>query len=720
MRLVDLEVDHYRSIRGQSGERSIEFAGLDCLVGENNAGKTNILSAVKFLLGEQEKNLDDELFWQKKTDNTVDIRGFFEVEEEDLNQIDDSEKQGKIEDSLLDPGLLRENGYERLAQDHNQILGICRRVDGESFSPHARLLDFRTEDDRLSIEHLEQYRDSRWNDQKEDDKGYSKDDYERDMREEFPEVADLIDSKHQQKGVWKTKLEEFIQSRPDSINFDLQPTDFKQGTKTLILNNFLPQVISIPAVREVESATQRGGEFGNLIDHIRDEIQEELDKQFQEEVGDFHPRDHESIRRVEGRISRHLNSAFEEQSVQIDLPEFSTKYLFKNADIRIEEDYIEDLSKENVGEGVKRTVIFSLLHTLMDIRSGRFTLTEDSEPVENPRSLLILYEEAELFLHPSLQKKLLDTLSELSRSDAQVILSTHSPVMIQGEILDTINIVRKGEENGTTVTQFHGVLQERSDADQSRLTDLKSVSSYIFAEKVVLVEGLSDKIVFQKMTSCLNSDWNFARHGVPVINAGGKGDICRFKRFLEDLGIETHIIFDIDAAKGECQTVVSSEPALEKLQELEDTVMETFSGPRYSGDDLNIKFRTMPWEDAFNKIEDLKERIKSGEETNEDDAELLTKLLAKGEISTPPNRLWASEEVEDERVAVVEKLLEENILLLSGELEDYYPYDGGNKRDAALSFDPSEYKPSELRSQFQSLNSYGDNDVETFFKQVFN
>lgn len=720
MRLIDLEVNHYRSIKKQSGNESIEFAGLDCLVGKNNAGKTNILSAVKFLLGEREKNLDDELFWQKETEEPVEIRGFFDVREEDLNQIDDPEKRNKIEASFLDPGLLEGAGYERLSDDHESILAICRRIEEENLSPLAKLLDFRPEDNRLSIEHLEQYRDSRWDDQKDGDKSYSKDDYERDMKEEFPEVADIIDSKHRQKGIWETKLEEFIQSRPDSIDFELKPTDFKQGTKTLILNNFLPQVISIPAIREVESATQRGGEFGNLINHIQDEIQEELDKQFQEEVGDFHPRDHESIRRVEERISGYLSSAFEEQSVQIDLPEFSTKYLFKDADIRIEEDYVEDLSKENVGEGVKRTVIFSLLRTLMDIRSGRFTLTEDSEPVENPRPLLILYEEAELFLHPSLQKTLLNTLSELSSTDAQVILSTHSPVMIQGDILDTINIVRKEEENGTTVTQFHSVLQNRSDADQSRLTDLKSVSSYIFAEKVVLVEGLSDKIVFQKMASRLNSNWNFARRGIPVINAGGKGDVCRFKRFLDDLGIETHVIFDIDAAKGQCQTVISSEEAMEKLQEFEDAVMETFSGPRYSGNDLNIKFRTMPWEDAFSEIEDLKNRIEDGEGTNEGDVELLTKVLAKGEISSPPNQLWASESVEDERVTVVETLLEEGILLLSGELEDYYPHDGGNKRDAALKFDSSEYDISELRCRFQPLNNYETNDVETFLKQVFN
>ena len=52
MKLVDIEIERFRSIKNQKAEDSIEFQGLDCLVGENNAGKTNILSAVRFLLRE--------------------------------------------------------------------------------------------------------------------------------------------------------------------------------------------------------------------------------------------------------------------------------------------------------------------------------------------------------------------------------------------------------------------------------------------------------------------------------------------------------------------------------------------------------------------------------------------------------------------------------------------------------------------------------------------
>jgi predicted ATP-dependent endonuclease of OLD family len=71
MHLLKIEFERYRSVKSQKGEDSIEFDGLDCLVGKNNAGKTNILSAVKFVLGKEEKELNEELFWKKQLDEPV-------------------------------------------------------------------------------------------------------------------------------------------------------------------------------------------------------------------------------------------------------------------------------------------------------------------------------------------------------------------------------------------------------------------------------------------------------------------------------------------------------------------------------------------------------------------------------------------------------------------------------------------------------------------------
>ncbi|SER51410.1 AAA family ATPase [Natrinema salaciae] len=708
MKLVDIEIQRYRSVREQSRETSIEFEGLDCIVGKNNAGKTNILSAIKYLLDNPDKSIDDELYWQKNRDQTVDVRGFFDVDEDDLDRIDDPEKRESVRDSLITV-----NGTEG-------VLGICKRIEAEDdFSTKTKLLQFLPESDRLSESHLKEYREEYWEKQKEQT-GFSKADYKSKMREEFGEIADLIPNKKQRnKGVWLDKYWDYIDTRPEKLSFRIQPTEFKDSTKSVILNKLLPRLISIPAIKEVESATKRGGEFGDLVDQISSEVQDELDKQLQEKLDGFQPRTHPSIQQVESHISDHLSSTFEEQSVKFDFPNLSTEYLFRNADIQIQEEHIDSLSKENVGEGVKRTLIFSLLRTLADLREEKFTIGESDEVVKNARPLLILYEEAELFLHPSLQKTLLRTFDQLVGANAQILFSTHSPVLIQHETLDTINIARKNPHDGTEITQFHTVLRQQDEADKSRLTDLQSVSSYVFADKVLLVEGVSDRLVLKKLSKALDPRWDFDQRSIPVLNAGGKGDVCRFKRFLEELGIETFVVFDVDAAKQECESVVTDESIIEQIGQFQDEVDAEFTGPTYSVGDLDIETRTKPWDEAFDDLESLMTRIEEDEETTDDDARLIEKILSKCEKSEPPNHLWASDSVEEQRIRVVEELLDKNILLLSGDIEDYYPYDGGGKRESAIRFDPSCHSKEELNQRFQYLNTHDQSDLEVFFSSVF-
>ncbi|EMA54877.1 AAA family ATPase [Halococcus thailandensis] len=709
MKLVDLEVARYRSIRDQTEHESISFEGLDCLVGKNNAGKTNILSAIKFLLDEREKNLDEELFWKMDSDKTVAVRGFFEITNDDLNRIKAEEKREAIEDSLLNN------------KQFDDVLGICKKANknGE-ISTDTHLLQFLPVDEHYSKEHFEERHDNLWAKQR-NETNFTKTNYRNQMKEEFPEIAERVpDGKMKNKGIWKTKYGEYVASWPDDLDFSLQPDDFHEGTKSIIFNQFLPHVISIPAIKKIESTTKRGGEFGNLVDQISAEVQDELDSELEERLDGFDPNGHNSIQRVQQQISDHLGATFEDKSVKFQFPPLSTEYLFRNADIQIQEETLESLSKENVGEGVKRTLIFSLVRTLADIREGRFQIGDGDEEEEetSSRPLLILYEEAELFLHPSLQKTLLQTFDQLTTTNTQILFSTHSPILIQHKTLDTINIVRN-QSGGTEITQFDSVLKEESESEQSRLTDLQSVSSYIFADKVVLVEGLSDRLVLQKMARKLDQEWDFEKRSIPLLDTDGKGHVCRFYRFLNKLGIETFAVFDVDAAKDQCQTIVDDQSTLDSLETLNNRVVDEFDGGEYDDEELSNAVRFLPWDDAFGKLENLKERIGNGGDMTGEDEELIERILAKCENTEPPNSLWASDKVEEDRIEVVEDLLDHNILLLSGDLEDYYPYDGGNKREAALGFKPDDHELSELRASFTEIDHPQDNDLEAFFHMVF-
>jgi len=213
MKLVNIEIERFRSVKNQTGDDSIEFQGLDCLVGENNAGKTNILSAVRFLLREEKKPNDEELFWQKRDDEVVEVRGFFEISSEDLDRIEDVGKRSTVRDVLIS----EHESYDR-------VLGICRQFDGEAnSSPSFKLLQRVPEDEELRKSSIEEVRDELWKKQK-SEKNYSRADYRREMVDRYERLADIIPKdKQRNKGIWTSKHQEFISENEEELALTIGP-----------------------------------------------------------------------------------------------------------------------------------------------------------------------------------------------------------------------------------------------------------------------------------------------------------------------------------------------------------------------------------------------------------------------------------------------------------------------------------------------------------------
>lgn len=488
------------------------------------------------------------------------------------------------------------------------------------------------------------------------------------MQDRYPEVAEHVDEDSlKQKGAWEDGYESYIDSRPEGLDFEPTPTSFPSGTKQLIRDIVLPDVVKIPAIKEVEDAAQASGELGEMTDALYSELEEDINEQLDDRLGGVYDRLDTSSEAFETQISGYLKQAFRDYSVELDFPQVESRRLFRGVDIRIEDDQLEDtLSHENVGEGVRRVLVFSMLRTIADLRDGSLSVNDEDDKDEDGQRqpLLILYEEAELFLHPNLQKNMLRVFRSLCNSEAQIIFNTHSPVLVQNRVIDTINIVRN--DSGTEVTPFHTVLEERDVRERSRLMDLQKISSYIFSDRVLLVEGQSDEIVLKKVSSILDPDWIFQSQNIPILELGGKDDFPLFKDFLEELGIEVFVMADIGALSRNVPQMVEDE-------------------------------------DLGNKINGLKG--KAGQ---------------IGENGWKQPVIDNPEQLNSIRAEVRTRLLEENILVLMGDVEDYYPeVESGNKIEAALEFSATDYDPEELREHFVELPDRDETDVEAFLGEVF-
>jgi len=718
MILKKLEIRNYRSIRNQTETKDnpITFNGVDCLVGKNNAGKSNIIKAILYLF--EKENIERDLYWNRDESLVIDVRGYFEITDSDFELLKIEEKREALKKLILDDG----------------TLGICRR----STQKDKEVIGYQPKAKHLQKNNFSQVRLETW-DNKENEA-----DFETKMRDLFPElISYLTEGKESNKGEWTNAHKLFIEDKPEDQEFIILPCPPPQGISA-DLNNMLPRIISVPAVKEVSDATKtKKSELGSLLNELASEVKEELDVAILNAIGEVNRRlnivndatgepidkRHEGVRAIERQITTYVSETFSDISISLEFPPPESQFMFDNAKVWVNEKGFGRVLVANAGEGVKRVLIFSLFRTLADLRGGKISVAEkkeEQEPNSVPnRSLLILYEEAELFLHPGLQKILLRVFNTLFDSGAQIIFSTHSPFLIQDSLLQTIGLVRKTPTDGTFVTACHEILDAIGQKDKNTLTQIQNISSYIFSGKVVLVEGESDRIVIKKISKELNKEWDFDNKGIPVLPVLGKGNLPLFFHFMTSLGICPFAVLDIDCIESVVNKLYDSTDIEKARNNLIQKCHELAKGDvfkkRINKDYVEDIISSYSWNDIFIKLRELFTELSNNAKPKDEHLGALQKLIEKTEKDAWKEALSSNhEEISPLRLLVEELLLDHNILLLNGSLENYYPNSSGDKISSALEFDPSKYSKEEITCLFTELQKSKKKDLIIFFEKVFN
>jgi len=168
----------------------------------------------------------------------------------------------------------------------------------------------------------------------------------------------------------------------------------------------------------------------------------------------------------------------------------------------------------------------------------------------DPRILLI--DEPEAFLHPSLASKLGYEVSRAALSaDKRVFASTHSPTFVMGCIQSgaPLNIVRLTYRDGIATARLLPSA-ELLELMRNPLLRSTGVLSGLFYEFVVVTESDADRAFYQEINERLlrfKPEW-----GIPnclFINAQNKQTIHTVIRPLRQLGIPAAAVVDVDALK---------------------------------------------------------------------------------------------------------------------------------------------------------------------------
>jgi hypothetical protein len=193
-------------------------------------------------------------------------------------------------------------------------------------------------------------------------------------------------------------------------------------------------------------------------------------------------------------------------------------------------------SSNGIGEGI--VSIFVIVDAIYDSKPGD----------------IIIIDEPELSLHPSLQKRLSKLFIEYSK-DRQIIISTHSPYFAD------ICALSNGATLARVISTKEGTkIFQLSDKSKSLISKLASGNLYnphtwgldarefFFQEDgIILVEGQEDVLLYPEIAKQLGKEIQGSFFGWGV---GGSGNIPKLCSIAKDLGFKkVAVIFDGDKQK---------------------------------------------------------------------------------------------------------------------------------------------------------------------------
>jgi putative ATP-dependent endonuclease of the OLD family len=187
----------------------------------------------------------------------------------------------------------------------------------------------------------------------------------------------------------------------------------------------------------------------------------------------------------------------------------------------------------------------------------------------NAKDGLVLVDEPELHLHPRWQQIFLHLFRDLaSERNNQFIISTHSPVFVSPDTINTITRIHRKDRHGSTKVALRDVaLPEKKSL--VRMINSQNNERIFFADKVVLVEGITDRLVFSSLIE--RAAAKFSNHqAIEVVEVGGKHNFGDYSALLDALATDSYVIADLDylSLKGAAATKALFVRSDEKLASL--------------------------------------------------------------------------------------------------------------------------------------------------------
>lgn len=533
MRIEEVTIKNFRCIK----EEKIKFDKLTVLVGKNGAGKSSFLQAIKYFFDPNSRLVIEDFYNHEVDRNNVEIQVTF---------CDLSKAETEVFKKYTRGGTLTVN------KEYKE-LGI-----GKYFGYTLQIAEFK------------EILDSTKN--------------KTDMKNDFNVLSstDKFDGLARATSYDNMRyiMEQWIEEHPEQAEVLPVGTEFYGFAGQYRLDNWTKNVF-VPAVKEAGEEIDKGS-LKSLMDAVvlrkisENEKVREFNESFQSRAEDiFKMKNFPELEGLSSELSKTLTMLSPGSNIDIEWGEIKTPTLSAPSYIAkvIEDGFKGDPAKK--GHGLQRALIMTLLQHLKTTQAPKSSSESkgSQEADENSRiDLIFTIEEPELYLHPHraryLSKVFLELIKEEHTSGKnQIIYSTHSPFFVELDRFENIRLIRKveAEQTGlpkksicTSCSYDHVIEKLKKTCKIPKSVKPKAsflyryrpvinsiVNEGFFANAVLVVEGLTEVGIFQRLAEILDKKWD--EKGIVVIPGSGKNNLDRLITIFEGFGIQTYFVFDADA-----------------------------------------------------------------------------------------------------------------------------------------------------------------------------
>lgn len=317
-------------------------------------------------------------------------------------------------------------------------------------------------------------------------------------------------------------------------------------------------LLYLDALRDVKDDFYKG--YNSLVSQLiranikkgkSNKVGNEITKAFKDlRSGTSMPETNSILSNIEGRLQNDtVNLLTDKAGLIVSTPKINLENIgrYFNFLIDLHEDLQSALDMETIGLGYQNLAYISAIFALFELKK-EIVLSDSQEKIKLVYNLLLIEEpeshldvQNQKFLHTQIENKT-KKLDEISKEDSddentfmpftQVIQSSHSTHLASKSDLKNIVVLQRDSKNAYAINIDAALKVDESNYKHNKRI-LKQYldatrSALLFAKKVILVEGLSEKYVMGTLVNAYiksnkpNSVNDIDSEGIEIVEVGGK------------------------------------------------------------------------------------------------------------------------------------------------------------------------------------------------------